>query len=117
VPEHGDVADAAVDHEAGPTVRGGEPRDHVPEQGHAQRAAAVDDEHAAETGLRRPLLEEHVVLVAADRGDRAFERADTAELGERKAADQRVGMLVEQVGRRYHWTVSSTWAGCGVVPA
>ena len=54
----------------GPAVGGGEAGDHVAEQRHAQRAAAVDDEHAPLARLRHLPLEEDVVLVAADRRDR-----------------------------------------------
>ena len=69
--ERVDVANAAVDHEPGPAVLERETGDVVADERAAQRAAAVDDEHAPVARLADAALHEDVVLETANRRDLA----------------------------------------------
>ena len=80
----GGVADRTVDDHTGPPVLHTELGDHVTHQSSVDRGVTVDDEDATRVVLLQGLLDQAVVLEAADGGDRTTEvgvSAEVAELG------------------------------------
>ena len=129
--QHRDVADSGIQHEPDPPVCGGDACDEIADERRLERPASVDDK---DTPVARPLdlpAQKHVVIEAADRGDGTAELGEASELAELEPADARGGILVGKgrrsrsprqdthTGReiRHQRTVSSMFAGCGVVPA
>ncbi len=73
-----------------------------PTSADAERAAPVDDEHPAVARAFDLLPQEHVVVEAADGRDRPAELRHPAELPQLQPADERVGVLVGEIGGRGH---------------
>src|SRR5471030_2243119 len=102
-PERARVADAGVDHEPGPPVCEGKAGDVAADERAAQRATAVNHQHAPVAGLADPLPHEHVVLVAAHGRDLARERVLATELAKHGVArGSTIAVLVEEIGGRDH---------------
>src|SRR5690606_34618294 len=92
------IAHRAVDHDARPAVVHAAPGDDVADQGGVHAGAAVDDEHPALARLAQGLLDQQVVLEAADGDDAAGEHGSAAELDELGVAAADVGTdLVGQI--------------------
>src|SRR5699024_6178781 len=93
-----DVADRAVDHDALPAVVHRAAGDEVAHEGRLQRAAPVDHQDAAGTGLGEGGLDEGVVPVAPDGGHDAGEAGAAAVLPKlHRAGLQVLPLLVVEV--------------------